>query len=196
MNRPSALAAAAALAVLTVAHAAGIGIGIASAHDGNGIIVVESRGPGTGSSVPYVIRLTWKNDGHPAVDSTVTATVIGIDGTPHTPVVMGPIDDDGRYAATIAYDSGGSWTVRFTAVTPTATIEVVEDVAEPTATTTRVESTDTTRSTATSSAEAASDPDDGGIGVGGVLAALFLGLVVVGCGIGFARSARRPGEDR
>ena len=124
------------------------------------------------------------------------AHAIGTDGTPHTPVVMDPIDDDGRYAATIAYDSGGSWTVRFTAVTPTATIEGVKDVAEPTATTTRVESTDTTRSTATSSEQAASDPDDGGIGVGGVLAALFLSQSVVGCGIGFARSAFVPGEDR
>lgn len=197
MNRPRPVALAA-LAVLAVAHAAGLGIGTASAHDGEGILVIEAQGPAAGLSVPYVIRLTWANDGHPAIDSTVTATVLEPDGTPRTPVVMEPIDEDGRYAATIALGSGGSWTVRFTAVTPTATIEVVEEVAEPTTTTTAVESTTTTESTPAPAepAAAADDPDDDDIGPGGVLAALFLGLVVLGCAVGFGRSARRLRDDR
>lgn len=40
------------------------------------------------------------------------------------------------------------------------------------------------------------NPDDDGIGAGGLLAGGFLALVVGGCAVGFARSARRARADR
>lgn len=40
------------------------------------------------------------------------------------------------------------------------------------------------------------NPDDDGIGAGGLLAAGFLALVVGGCVVGFARSARRARASR
>ena len=190
------------LTALATAHLGGVGLGVAAAHDGDGVLVVESQGPANDRSVPYVVRLTWENDGHAAIDATVTATAVAADGTPQTPVPMEAIDEDGRYSATLTYPSSGRWTVRFTSVTPTATAEVAEEVAPATTTTpTTIDSDSTTTSigavTATTEQAAPGDPDDGrGIGAGGVLAAVFLGLVVIGCAVGFARSSRRLRADR
>jgi hypothetical protein len=49
--------------------------GPAGAHEGDAIIQVQAAHP-AGSSVHFIVMVTWENDGHPAVDATVTATAL------------------------------------------------------------------------------------------------------------------------
>lgn len=110
----------------------------AAAHDGDGVITVEQSEPISARTLRYTIRLTWANDGHPALDATVTATALAADGTAQTPVPLTPLDDDGRYTATLAFPGNEAWRVRFTAVTPTATVEQPAPIATTTSTVTTV----------------------------------------------------------
>src|SRR3546814_3073384 len=140
----------------------------AAAHDGEGILTVESQIPTGDVVVEYVVRVTWADDGHPALQSTVTATPIASDGAPQTPVSLDPIDEDGRYAGTVTYPAPGDWTVRFTSVTPTGSVEIVEPIrSQPTTTTAPATTTvprepgdDDPGSDATTGEE--SNPDAGG----------------------------------
>jgi hypothetical protein len=119
---------AAALATLTAtALVLGLAAGPAGAHDGDAVIAVEGVHP-AGQSIHYIVRVTWANDGHAAVDATVTATGIAADGTQLTPVPLAPADADGRYAGVIDYPAAGAWTVRITAIDPTGTIEQAQEV--------------------------------------------------------------------
>ena len=174
----------------------------ASAHEGEGVLELEAQADAPGPSVPYVVRLTWADDGHPAIDATVTATAIDPSGTPQTPVPMQQQGDDGRYSATVAFPDGGAWTVRFTSVTPAATLEVEQDVSDPppstAASSTSSGMTSTTQESAgagSSDGERASPPDgseDDDGGIAGLLAALLLVLIVAGGLFGAirARSSR------
>jgi len=105
----------------------------AGAQQGEGIINLEAAHP-AGTSVHFIVRVTWENDGHPATDSVVTATARGSDGTELTPVTLAPIDDEGRYANAIDFGSPGRWMVRFTSSDPTATAEVTATVEAAAAT--------------------------------------------------------------
>lgn len=125
----------AALATVILVLAAGTAVtDAASAHEGEGILTLESQQVAPEGSAAYRVRLTWENDGHAAIDSTVTATPIAPDGTPGVPVVMDAVDQDGRYAGNLTFPDSGTWTVRFTAVTPAATAEVVEEITLTTTT--------------------------------------------------------------
>lgn len=138
----------------------------ASAHEGEGEFAVEAREP-RGPGFRYVVRLTWTNDGHAALDSTVTATAIAADGTPQTPVTLEPLDQDGRYAAVVPSPAGGPYTVRFTAVTPEATAEVTQRPPPATTTTTTQPAPPTTEPAAATSTTVAEDDepaDDAGTG--------------------------------
>ena len=116
-----------ALAMAALA-AAGLLLGQpAGAQQGEGMINLEAAHP-AGTSVHFIVRVTWENNGHPATDSIVTATATGSDGTELTPVTLAPIDDEGRYANAIDFGSSGTWMVRFTSVDPTATAEVTATV--------------------------------------------------------------------
>ena len=106
MKRPPFRCAAAALIVFCAALAA-LGTPSADAHEGEGIFELQAQGSADSLTVPYVVRLTWANDGHPAFDATVTATPIDPGGTPQTPVPMQFEGDDGRYSGTITYPSAG-----------------------------------------------------------------------------------------
>ena len=99
----------------------------AGAQQGEGIINLEAAHP-AGTSVHFIVRVTWENDGHPATDSVVTATARDSDGTELTPVTLAPIDDQGRYANAIDFGSPGTWMVRFASSEPTATSEVTATV--------------------------------------------------------------------
>jgi hypothetical protein len=116
----------AAVATATVAAGA-LGGAPAGAQQGDGVVTLEASHP-AGTSVHFIVRVTWADDGHPATNATVTATAVGSDGTQLAPVVLAPIDDDGRYANAIDFGSPGSWTVRFTSVDPTAAAEVRQTV--------------------------------------------------------------------
>ena len=108
------------------------------AHEGRGIINVEPAEPTAAGSVRYVLRLVWENDQHAALNATVTATPIAPTGATSTPVVLTASDQDGRYQGVVTFPTSGSWTVRFTAVTPVASTEVTQEVQLPTASTTTV----------------------------------------------------------
>jgi hypothetical protein len=99
----------------------------AGAQQGEGIINLEAAHP-AGTSVHFIVRVTWENDGHPASGSVVTATARDRDGTELTPVTLAPIDDEGRYANAIDFGSPGTWMVRFESSEPTATSEVTATV--------------------------------------------------------------------
>lgn len=194
------------LLALAVAALALVGsAGAAAAHEGSGVLTVETA-DASGTGMRYVVRLVWENDGHPAADATLTATPIAPQGAAGTPVTLQPVDEDGRYQGTVAFPSAGDWTVRFTSVTPIATIERLEQI-EPTTTTTSVTTTTTTPATTTTNSiprttsapttdvdGVASGPidDDGGITgfvVAGALVALVFAVV-----IGFIRARRLRGQ--
>jgi hypothetical protein len=99
----------------------------AGAQQGEGIINLEAAHP-AGTSVHFIVRVTWESDGRPATDSVVTATARGSDGTELTPITLAPIDDQGRYANAIDFGSPGTWMVRFASSEPTATSEVTATV--------------------------------------------------------------------
>lgn len=196
MNRPLG----AALIAMLLLLGASVGAPPAQAHEGEGALFVESQEPTGDGSVRYQVRLTWVNDGHAAIDATVTATPIADDGIPRTPVVLDPIDQDGRYAGVVPFDANGPWTIRFTSITPAATSELVEEVMLPIPTT--VPSTTEISSATTSSGALEDSPedsegaatsaveDDGGdpSEVPAIVALVAILLVVV---VGFARSNRR-----
>ena len=100
----------------------------AAAHEGEGALALQVADPpaptGPGS-VRYQVLLTFLNDGHPAPDATVTvvAEQSGASGRVG-PLTMAPGAAEGTYEATVAFPSAGSWTVRFTAVTPAAAARV------------------------------------------------------------------------
>jgi len=121
------------LAAVAAIAAAMFEPGVAAAHEGQGQFAVETDEPADGG-VRYVVRLTWVNDNHPAIDATVTATPIDPAGTAGTPVALSAVDQDGSYQGTVPLPKPGTWTVRFTAVTPAATTEVTRDVTAPTTT--------------------------------------------------------------
>lgn len=176
---------------------------VATAHEGEGIITIESS-TSTTSGRDYIVRLTWTNDGHPAVDATVTATAIATDGTPGTPVVLNAVDQDGRYGAEVPLPASGTWTVRITAVTPAALVEVEEQVESTTGTTSDLSSTTTgsdpttttTQSGATASTTTATEvtdtghDGDGNGGIGVVIAATGSVAILIGIAIGVT-SVRR-----
>jgi hypothetical protein len=116
-----------AVAVTAIAAASVLGGPPARAQDGEAIITLEAAHP-AGTSVHFIVRVTWGNDGHPAANAVVAATAVGSDGTQLAPVTLAPIDDDGRYANAIDFGSPGSWTVRFTSIDPTGTSEVTQTV--------------------------------------------------------------------
>jgi hypothetical protein len=127
----------------------------AGAHDGAAVITVESQAV-EGTSVDYVVRAVWDNDGHAAADATATVVAESPTGERVGPVPMEPTDDDGRYTATLQFPSAGDWNVRFTVVTPPGTLEITQTVPPTDA---PVATTDTTADPegSTSSSVAAAD---------------------------------------
>lgn len=158
----------------------------AVAHEGAGTLAVEQAEAAADGQVRYVVRLTWNNDGHAALDATVNATLIGADGTPQTPVPLPAADQDGRYAATVTFPAPGNWTVRFTAVKPQATLEQAATIAAPATTSTLAP---TTATTAAPDVEPA--PDSGSSSGGGsFLPAIVVGAVLGGAAAWFFRRRR------
>lgn len=101
--------------------------GPAGAHEGDAIIQLQAAHP-AGSSVHFIVMVTWENDGHPAVDATVTATALSIAGEQLTPVALAPEGGEGVYGGAVEFPSSGLWTVRFTSIDPGGTLEQVQEV--------------------------------------------------------------------
>jgi YtkA-like len=190
IGRLVALATLAILALLALAAPA-------AAHEGDGIITFEAQEPAGPAAVHYVVRLTWENDGHAALDATFTVTPVQPDGTTLTPVPLTPLDQDGRYEATVTFPAPGAWTVRFTAVKPKVTSELPQQVDPPptttAATTVTVDETTTTE-LAVSTASDNQSGDDDGSPVGWMAAGVVLVVAGVGGAVGLARHNRQPAE--
>jgi len=185
MKLPPSRRAAAALVIACAALLA-LDSPTAYAHQGEGIIELQAQEPADASTVSYVVRLTWANDGHPAFDATVTATPIDPSGAPGTPVPMQFEGDDGRYSGTITYPSSGTWTVRFTSVSPSSTMEIVEEVAAPAPSATTSSTPSSTTTTAPADVDdvqpqraAVDTAEDGGGGPWLLLAAALTVVAVV-----------------
>jgi len=95
----------------------------ATAHDGEGVITVEKAETASANQMRFTVRLTWQDDGHAALGATLTATPLRSTNVAQTPVVLDPIDQDGRYSAVVGFTGAEPWTVRFTAISPSATVE-------------------------------------------------------------------------
>lgn len=168
----------------------------AAAHEGGGTLTVESAESTDSGSVRYMVRLIWNNDGHPAAaaDTTMTAVPVGADGTAQTPVTLDPVDDDGRFAATVEFSSPGAWTVRFTAITPEATLEVPQQI-DPPPTTTSTAAPSTTSSEAgapTTATDAPEDEDeDGEASKAGTIVFVAVMLVLAAGAIALGRRQRQ-----
>jgi hypothetical protein len=127
----------------------------AAAHEGEGALALQVADPpaptGPGS-VRYQVLLTFLNDGHPAPDATVTAVAEQSGATGRVgPLTMAPGTAEGTYEATVAFPSAGTWTVRFTAVTPPALLELAQEV-QPAASVATTSAAPTTSAADTSAA--------------------------------------------
>jgi hypothetical protein len=158
------LAAAALLAGLGLL-VAGAAATPAGAHEGKAVITIEQVHP-AGTSVHYIVRVTWENDGHPAVDATVTATGVVASGEQLTPVTLDQVDDDGRYAGAVEYPGPGTYTVRITSIDPTGTAEQSETVtASPSTQPSDVSApSEVTTGTAPEAGDSGFAPEDDGTG--------------------------------
>ncbi len=170
----------------------------AAAHEGGGTMTVESAEPTDSGSVRYVVRLIWNNDGHPAAaaDTTMTAVPVGADDTAQTPVTLEPVDDDGRFAATVEFSSPGAWTVRFTSITPEATLEVPQQVDPPSTTTSTAAPSTTSseavvRTTATDPPEDENKDEDGEASKAGTVVFVAVALVLASGAIALGRRQRQ-----
>jgi len=123
MRHRTALVLATAVAALTLL-AAGAPAG---AHEGDAIIQLQAAHP-AGSSVHFIVMVTWENDGHPAVDATVTATALSVAGEQLTPVALAPEGGEGVYGGAVEFPRAGLWTVRFTSIDPDGTLEQIQEV--------------------------------------------------------------------
>jgi len=167
----------------------------ALAHEDTGRfedVRVEVIGPLT---LSVKATLIYPNDGEPAEEATVTAVA----EQPGAPAgAPSPLQElaPGEYSAELTVPNGGSWTIRLTALSPSATTETAVEVPAP-ATTTTAE-TLTTRESSSSTTEAPAQLDtDTGDGSGAPLAlAAGLGVALVAILVAWRTiAARRHATD-
>ncbi|MFN2345606.1 MAG: hypothetical protein ABR616_07815 [Dermatophilaceae bacterium] len=82
----------------------------------------------------YQVTLHYSDDGHPALDASVTAAGDGPGGAELQPVALDPTDPPGTYQARVEFPAAGAWEVRFSALLPTASLghfEVLNDSESP-----------------------------------------------------------------
>jgi hypothetical protein len=166
---------------------------VAAAHEGDGRIEVLQATPAPYLAVDYQVRLTYVADGHGAPDATVTAVAEQPGAAAAAPVQLTAGAEEGLYAGTVSFPAPGDWTVRFTSVTPAATLEQPQSVTAPGPTVTRPPPTSSTTVPIAAGADevAADSEEDDGSGFPVVpVAAVVLVLAVAGLGA-WAMSARR-----
>lgn len=112
----------------------------AVAHDGDGRIEVISAEPRADGAIAYRLRVVFIADGHGAPEATVTATVVD-PANPQAPQPLTKSAEDGIYEGDVRFPRPGPWTIRFTTLRPTATLERAEEIVAPPTTTTVVSST-------------------------------------------------------
>jgi hypothetical protein len=157
------VALATAVAALTLLLAGGPPAG---AHEGDAVIELEAAHP-AGGSVHFIVRVTWEDDGHPATDATVTATAVSLAGDQLTPVALPAEDDDGRYSGPVEFPSAGVWTVRFTSIDPTGTLEQIQEVGVSPSTVPTTPAEGDSEVTVGTEADTGFAPEDDGTGASG-----------------------------
>ena len=149
--------------VLVVAVlSAAVAVPPAVAHDEVGELSVLEAATGTDGSVRYAVRLTYADDGHPAEDATVTAVAEQPGARSVGPVSLTETAP-GSYAGSLTLTDPGTWTVRFSALSPLATLETTHQVGAGTSTSAPSSSTAaaTTATTAAPSTVAPVPPTTG-----------------------------------
>lgn len=168
---------------------------VASAHDDVGVLDVVTAEV-DGLTVRYDVALIYSGDREPVAGATVTVVAQSAAGVTVGPVNLESTGVPGHYAVTLEYPSAGDWTVRFTSITPRATVERPESVAAAdagTATTPVGDEEEATTSTSTLKlVEVEPDEEDssatGWLVLGGVCVALAaIGALIV-------RSSRKSNQ--
>ena len=149
----------------------------ALAHEDNGEfrdVSVELIEPFT---VSVAATLVYPNDGEPAEGATVTA-VVEQPGAPASAPVSLAESPPGSYHGELQVSSDGTWVVRLTALSPTATTEATIDVPARPVTSTSEPRTSTS-TTSTSSTEVADrGGDDPTPGVDPLVLTIIVAAVV------------------
>lgn len=130
------------------------------AHGGEGVLTVTSTEPTGSTSVRYQVQVVFADDGHAATGATVTASAESAEGGMLGPVQLDPVEgSDGMYAGVVDFPSPGSWAVRFTSLSPPASIEVSPQmIAAPTTTTVPPTTTTEPKSLVVEKASTSSSP--------------------------------------
>lgn len=162
--------------------------GTASAHDDKGTIEVISAEP-QGLSIRYEVSITYDNDGHGAADATATV-VAEADGLTVGPDLLEATAIEGVYAATVTFPKSGSWTVRFSSLTPTATLELDETIDIAPTTTVVPSTTPPPRTTAVAPTVVGLSVEDDEGGTGTVVFLVVIAVVAIG-GAALVWSAKR-----
>ena len=199
----------AALAAIAVAVVLGALLApAAGAHGDDGVLTVVSATP-SGTSSTVTVQLAYEGDGHPVDGATVAVVADDGAGNALDPVPMGPGSAPGQYTATVQFPSAGTWNLRVTAVSPSATLTLTQDVTADPGVTVGTEPTTTAASgaddglTGTPTTVAASDDGKGADGDtaadaddGSPLPWILGGLAVVVCvalGVVFVGRGRTQG---
>ncbi|MPY94009.1 MAG: hypothetical protein GEV08_13375 [Acidimicrobiia bacterium] len=114
----------------------------AGAHDETGTITVAATAAGP-LTMAYDVDVTYLNDGHGAVDATATVVAQGPAGQEVGPIALEPGTPPGRYRATVVFPAPGEWLVRFSSLSPLASVERVESLRAPVVPSTAAPSTST-----------------------------------------------------
>lgn len=197
------------LAVVAVASL-WLDAGRAAAHSDDGTITAVGPDRVSGPTVRVEATITFNSDGHvaPTATATVVAERAGADTVGPVPLKRDPAA--GSYTASIKL-TPGTWTLRYTSLSPTAVLErivtvdvppsstITTSTAAPAGTTTTLVGSISTAGAAASTttptpvASASGTPASGGGDTAGTTV-LFVGLIVViaAGGVLIAARARRP----
>lgn len=114
-------------------------------HDDLGVLALVGQEAGGATAVTYEVSFVYSQDREPVTDASITVVAEQPNQPPLAPVPMAATGDPGRYRVTIEFPAAGSWTVRFAALTPRATLEQVHVVEASTSSSSAGGSTSTTR---------------------------------------------------
>ncbi len=120
--------------VVLIVAAVIVGLGLTAlaptvgAHGDEGVLTLLSATT-SGSSSTIAVKLTYEGDGHPVDGATVTVVADDGAGQSVDPVPMTAGTSSGEYTATVQLPSPGTWNLRVTSVSPSATITTTQEVA-------------------------------------------------------------------
>jgi hypothetical protein len=167
------------LPTLAVAAVVVAGAAPAGAHgDEVQMEVIEQTPSGEGSSVTYLVALTYVGDGEGIDDAVVTATISQTGEAPEAPIPMAPTGAGGGYEATISFPRSGTWNLRFASADPEAGVTTTYRVAAPPPGTASSANPSTTVPPPTSVSVEPTLADDDAPGDDGPPVGLFVGLAV------------------